>query len=111
MTKLNCSFPWMKSTQKLPKCGSDHKIQNLVNLANKANIKNPDLMKELKDFGCSVPNCHDTNWIVSSWQKAGMENLSDVNIITLNFPSSSKVNFRKKQSFYLVVIPFSGFAN
>ena len=99
----------MKSTQKLPLCGSDHKIQNLVNLADKANVKNPDLMKELKNFGCTIPNCLETNWIVSSWQKAGMSNLSQANIITLNFPSSSKVNTKKKIKYLLSSYPIFRF--
>ena len=34
MSKLNCTFPWIKATSKTPKekCGSNHYIKNLVDL-------------------------------------------------------------------------------
>ena len=34
MSKLNCTFPWLKEASKAPneKCGSKHYIKNLVNL-------------------------------------------------------------------------------
>ena len=39
MSKLNCTFPWLKSTrQSLEKCGSKHLIKDLVNLIDKVSI-------------------------------------------------------------------------
>ena len=92
MKKLNCSFPWMKDENKsYEKCGSNHKIKNLVELANKANIQDSKLMEELEQFGCTIPNCQEVTWRVSSSQNAGLGNLSHANLMALNFPSSTKV--------------------
>ena len=55
---------------KLPKCGSDHKVQDLVRMANDANIKDPGLLKELEEHNCHITNCQETRWTVSSWQRA-----------------------------------------
>ena len=39
MSKLNCTFPWLKSTrQSLEKCGSKHLIKDLVNLIDNVSI-------------------------------------------------------------------------
>ena len=92
MKKLNCSFPWIKDeNQFYVKCGSNDKIKNLVELANKANIQDSKLMQELKQFGCTIPNCQEVTWRVSSSQNADLGNLSHANLIALNFPSSTKV--------------------
>ena len=92
MHKLNCSFPWMKAENlSYESCDSSQKIKDLVDLANNANIEDEKLMDELKNFGCTIPNCQEIKWSVSSWQKAGMGNLSHANAIGLNFPSSTKV--------------------
>lgn len=93
MHKLNCSFPWIEAEHlSYERCGPSQKIKDLVNLANNANIEDEKLMEELKDFGCIIPNFQEIKWSVSSWQKAGMGNLSHANAIGLNFPSSSKVD-------------------
>ena len=92
MKKLNCSFPWISSTDKdLEKCGSKERVQDLVKLVNDANFHDPIMMKELKEFGCTLENCHSTNWVISSWQRAGKQGDSDIYTLNLNFPSSSKV--------------------
>ena len=77
----------------LPKCGSDQMIQDLVRMANDANIKDPEFMKELEEYNCNLTNCQETKWTVSSWQRAvlGGSDHDNVTKIILNFPSSSKV--------------------
>ena len=81
MSKLNCTFPWLKSTrQSLEKCGSKHLIKDLVNL-----IDNVSIGKYYNNFfwfgsfiivfftsdhydhsneveSCLIPNCHTTIW-------------------------------------------------
>ena len=77
----------------LPKCGSDQMIKHLVRMANDANIKDPEFMKELEEYNCNLTNCQETKWTVSSWQRAvlGGSDHDNVTKVILNFPSSSKV--------------------
>ena len=101
MMKLNCSFPWIKSTQ-LPfkTCGSNHKVNDLVNLVNEVNIGTPNLMKELDDFGCNEQNCVKTNWRIASWQKIHLQNRTGITYFKLTFPSAKKVSVTEESLAY-----------
>ena len=91
MKKISCSFPWLKSySGPLRKCGSDDKIKDLVELVNQVNLREPNIIKEIKDFGCSTSNCEEVKWSISSWQRAEV-NVPNMTYLELNFPSSSKV--------------------
>ena len=49
MSKLNCSFPWMKSNDEtLEKCGPNEKIKDLVDLVNKVNKQQSDVLEGLE---------------------------------------------------------------
>ena len=91
MKKLNCSFPWYtKSHPNLTTC-SEEKIRDLVTLADNANIHDEQLMKEIEEFGCTIPNCQNTKWKVSSTNSAEVGDMKDYVFVSLNFPSSNKV--------------------
>ena len=91
MTKIGCAFPWLKSYDgSLRKCGSNDKIKDLVELVNQVNLREPNIIKEIKDFGCSISNCEQVKWSISSWQRAEV-NVPNMTYLELNFPSSSKV--------------------
>ena len=65
MMKLKCYLPWLESyIGPLDKCGSKHYINDLVNLIKLVNYQDSKLTKEIKDFGCSIPNCKNTKWIL-----------------------------------------------
>ena len=91
MKKLNCSFPWSTNDHPNLTTCSEERIKNLVNLANNANIQEEQLMKEIEEFGCTIPNCETTNWKVSSTNSVEFSDLNDYVFISLNFPSSKKV--------------------
>ena len=101
MRKLNCSFPWIKTTL-LPYeiCGSNHKVNDLVNLINKVNLGTPDLMQEIEDFGCNEQNCVRTNWRISSWQKIHLQNRTGITYLKLTFPSAKKVSVTEESLAY-----------
>ena len=92
MSKLNCSFPWIKSkNETLEKCGPYEKIKDLVDLVNKVNKQQSDILLDLKEFGCNTLNCQETKWTISSWQSMQKKHLPGFTKIILNFPSSTKV--------------------
>ena len=92
MKKIGCSFPWLKSYNgSLRKCESNDKIKDLVDLVNQVNLRDPNITNEVKDFGCSLSNCEQVKWSISSWQRAKV-NVQNMTYLELNFPSSSKVS-------------------
>ena len=63
MSKLNCSFPWMKeSLNDLPKCGANDKVQDLVDLIIKIDNEDPETLDELQEIGCTLENCKIAKW-------------------------------------------------
>lgn len=101
MMKLNCSFPWLKSKkEKYSKCGAEHKVNDLVNLINEINLGAPDVMKEIKDFGCNEQNCQQTNWEMSSWQKVYLKERPGISFLKLTFPSSKKISVMEESFAY-----------
>ena len=60
MKKLNCTFPWIKSSQKsLEKCGDRHYINDLIDLVDGV-AKGENLSNEVQK--CLIPNCATTSW-------------------------------------------------
>ena len=60
MKKLNCTFPWIKSSQKsLEKCGDRHYINDLINLVDGV-AKGENVSNEVQK--CLIPNCATTSW-------------------------------------------------
>ena len=103
MMKLNCSFPWLKSKKdKYSKCSAEHRVNDLVNLINEVNQGTPDVMKEIKDFGCNEQNCQQTNWEMSSWQKVYLKERSaaGISFLKLTFPSSMKISVMEESLAY-----------
>ena len=115
MSKLNCSFPWLKSDDNnygsLEKCGSKHKVYDLINLIKGIADPDSDIHKELSTKGCNIPNCVNTKW-----REEKSDGIIHFNFTTDKFdlgrscmtnvfPSSSKVlnnhNFHKKKPFFL----------
>ena len=82
----------MKSNDEtLEKCGPNEKIKDLVDLVNKVNKQQSDVLEGLEEFGCNTLNCQETKWTISSWQST--HNLPGFTKIILNFPSSTKVSY------------------
>ena len=55
------------------------------------NQVSPDLMKEIKEFGCNEQNCQQTTWEMSSFQKIILNDRPGLSFLKLTFPSSKKV--------------------
>ena len=92
MMKLNCSFPWFKSkNDKYQRCGSKHKVNDLVNIINEVNQGSPDIMEAIEEFGCNEQNCEQTSWEIASWQKINLKEKPGLSYLKLTFPSSKKV--------------------
>ena len=101
MMKLNCSFPWLKSkNDKYLKCNAQNRVNDLVNLINEVNQGTPDVMKEIKDFGCNEQNCQQTNWKMSSWQKVYLKERPGESFLKLTFPSSKKISVMEESFAY-----------
>ena len=64
MSKINCSFPWLESDKGsgLPKCGSKHKVYDLIHLIKGMADPDNEIHKELSTKGCNIPNCVNTKW-------------------------------------------------
>ena len=92
MMKLNCSFPWVPKSKTYSKCGSKHRVMNLINLINDVNLRTPTIIKELNGFGCLQQNCHQTNWEISSTQKIKLGfRQQGLIYLKFTFPSSKKI--------------------
>ena len=63
MSKMNCSFPWLKNYQgPLERCGSGKHVDELTQLMKNVEEPKSELSEELTKFGCSTPNCWHTLW-------------------------------------------------
>ena len=64
MSKINCSFPWLESDNGsgLPKCGSKHKVYDLIRLIKGMADPDNQIHEELSSKGCNIPNCVNTKW-------------------------------------------------
>ena len=92
MSKLNCSFPWLKSYDgPLQKCGSEHYVKDLVQQFSRIYSSDHEITKELNDFGCTVPNCESITWLETNRIAEQLYEDRSYTKINLNFPSDSKV--------------------
>ena len=82
MSKLNCSFPWIKEGMKnLPKCGRNDKIQDLMDLIIKINNEDLDTIGELDEMGCNIYNCRVERWsLIKYIQKSNPRKIKVVRV-------------------------------
>ena len=101
MMKLNCTFPWLNyKNDDYIRCGTKHKVKDLETLIKKVNQGIPDIIKEIKDFGCNEQNCHQTTWEMSSFQKIILNDKPGLSYLKLTFPSSKKVSVMEESLAY-----------
>ena len=101
MSKLNCSFPWLKSyVGPLQKCGSENYVKDLVNYFGRIYNSDDEITKELNDFGCTIPNCESVTWLETNKIAEQLYEDRSYTKINLNFPSDSKVSLKRLQDKY-----------
>ena len=96
MSKLNCSFPWLKSyVGPLQKCGSENYVKDLVNYFGRIYNSDDEITNELNDFGCTIPNCESVTWLETNKIAEQLYEDRSYTKINLNFPSDSKVSLKR----------------
>ena len=84
MSKMNCSFPWLKNYQgPLERCGLDRDVDELIQLMKNVASHESELSKEISE--CYIQNCENTKWteLRASVVNSQQENTS---ALDYNFP-------------------------
>ena len=92
MQRLNCSFPWIKrQNETLEKCGSKHKIQDLIDIVNRVDSEEESILNE-----CNISNCETITW--KYYLQDTMFPNNGRGFVSFLFPSHAKVKLH-----YLII--------